>query len=127
MTKCSIVLKSLWTIVGIVNRKLKVTIWIIKLKGEKMAEKLIHICEVCGKTEILTPEEAFNKGWDYPPRMGGFGIVGPRTCGDCPINLTAWWALVSEKKSVSELSQQQKETIKKIQREPESIIPREGN
>ena len=32
--------------------------------------KLIHICEVCGKTEIMTPEEAFNYGWDYPPRMG---------------------------------------------------------
>ena len=48
-----------------------------------MDKKLIHICEVCGKTETLTPEEAFNEGWDYPPRMGGFGIVGPRTCGDC--------------------------------------------
>ena len=33
-----------------------------------MDKKLIHICEVCGKTEILTPEEAFNEGWDYPPR-----------------------------------------------------------
>ena len=127
MTKCSIVLKSLWTIVGIINRKLKVTIWNFKLEGGKMAEKLIHICEVCGKTEILTPEEAFNEGWDYPPRMGGFGIVGPRTCGNCPINLTVWWALVSEKKSVSELSQQQKETIKRIQGEPESIILREEN
>ena len=62
-----------------------------------MDKKLIHICEVCGKTETLTPEEAFNEGWDYPPRMGGFGIVGPRTCGVCPINLTVWWALVSEK------------------------------
>ena len=90
-----------------------------------MDKKLIHICEVCGKRETLTPEEAFNEGWDYPPRMGGFGIVGPRTCGDCPINLTVWWALVSEKKSVSELSQQQKETIKRIQGEPESIIPKE--
>ena len=86
-----------------------------------MARKLIHICEVCGKTELLTPEEAFNEGWDYPPRMGGFGIVGPRTCGNCPINLTGWWALVSE------LSQQQKETIKRIQGEPASIMPKEGN
>ena len=48
-----------------------------------MDRKLIHICEVCGKTEMLTPAEAFSDGWDYPPRMGGFGIVGPRTCGDC--------------------------------------------
>lgn len=26
-----------------------------------MDKKLIHICEVCGKTEILTPEETRNK------------------------------------------------------------------
>ena len=90
-----------------------------------MDRKLIHICEVCGKTEILTPEEAFNDGWDYPPRMGSFGIVGPRTCGACPINLTVWWALVSEKKSVAALSQKQRETIKRIQGEPESIMPKE--
>lgn len=32
-----------------------------------MDKKLIHICEVCGKTVILTLEEAFNEGWDYPP------------------------------------------------------------
>ena len=70
------------------KNKLEIPIWNFKLEGGKMARKLIHICEVCGKTELLTPEEAFNEGWDYPPRMGGFGIVGPRTCGDCPINLT---------------------------------------
>lgn len=90
-----------------------------------MVKKLIYICEVCGKTEIMTPEKAFNEGWDYPPKMGAFGIVGPRTCGDCPIIYTAWWALVSEKKSVSQLSQKQRETIKRIQGEPESIIPKE--
>ena len=28
-----------------------------------MEKKLIHICEVCGKTEIMTPEETFNDGW----------------------------------------------------------------
>ena len=98
----------------------------IDLKGtDMMDKKLIHICEVCGKTEILTPEEAFNEGWDYPPRMGSFGIVSPRICGNCPINLTVWWALVSEKKNISELSQKQRETIKRIQGEPESIIPEE--
>lgn len=46
-----------------------------------MDGKLIHICEVCGKTEILTPEEAFNEGWDYPPRMGSFGIVDHEHAG----------------------------------------------
>lgn len=87
-----------------------------------MDRKLIHICKVCGRTKIMTPEEAFEDGWDYPPRMGAFGVVGPGTCGDCPIILTAWWALASEKKLVSELSQKQKETIKRIQGEPDSIM-----
>lgn len=32
--------------------------------------KLKHICEVCGREEILTPEEAYRAGWDYPPKMG---------------------------------------------------------
>lgn len=27
--------------------------------------KLKHICEVCGRAEILTPEEAYRAGWDY--------------------------------------------------------------
>lgn len=88
-----------------------------------MDNKLIHICEVCGKTEIMTLEEAFNDGWAYSPKMGKFGIASPRTCGNCPINLTVWWALVSEKKNISELSQKQRETIMRIQGEPESIIP----
>ena len=91
-----------------------------------MKQKLIHICEVCGKIEIITPKQAFENGWDYPPRMGTFGVIGPRICGSCPINFTTWWALVYEKKSISELSQKQKEVIKRIQGEPESIMPKEG-
>lgn len=30
--------------------------------------KLKHICEVCGSEGILTPEEAYRAGWDYPPK-----------------------------------------------------------
>lgn len=52
--------------------------------------KLRHICEVCGREEILTPEEAFNAGWDYPSKMGSFGVISQRTCPHCPINKTAW-------------------------------------
>lgn len=40
-------------------------------------QKYKHICEVCGRCEILTPEEAFQAGWDYPPRMGFFGVLSP--------------------------------------------------
>ena len=42
--------------------------------------QLKHICEVCGVEEILTPKTGFEAGWDYPPKMGAFGIIGPRTC-----------------------------------------------
>ena len=58
-------------------------------------QRLIHVCELCGKTKIMTPEQAFNEGWDYPPRMGAFGIVSPRTCGDCSMMDTLWMALQS--------------------------------
>ncbi len=55
--------------------------------------QLKHICEVCGVEEILTPKTGFEAGWDYPPKMGAFGIIGPRTCPNCPIDETVWWAI----------------------------------
>lgn len=50
-------------------------------------------CEVCETTELLTPEEAYQAGWDYPPKMGEWGVISPRTCGGCGIDRTLWWAL----------------------------------
>ena len=87
--------------------------------------RLRHVCEVCGRTEILTPQEAFDEGWDYPPRMGSFGIVSPRTCPDCSMMDTAWAALTLEGKSPDELTERQKQTILRIVSEPESIVVRE--
>lgn len=84
--------------------------------------KLKHICEVCGREEVLTPEEAFEEGWDYPPVMGYFGIVSPRTCPNCSIENTVWWKLSSENASVSELTSKELEVIQRIQNEPESIL-----
>lgn len=52
-----------------------------------------HRCEVCGTTALLTPDEAFDSGWDYPPRMGMWGVISPRTCGHCSIADTLWWAI----------------------------------
>lgn len=89
--------------------------------------KLIHVCEVCGKTKIMTPEEAFNEGWDYPPRMGTFGVVSPRTCGDCGIEDTLWMALQSGKiNSLDDMTPEQQVVLARIQNEPESIIPSKG-
>ncbi len=48
-----------------------------------LVQKYKHICEVCGRTEVLTPEEAFRVEWDYPLRIGFYGILSPRTCPDC--------------------------------------------
>lgn len=84
--------------------------------------KLRHICEVCGREEILTPEEAFNAGWDYPPKMGSFGIVSQRTCPHCPVNKTAWWAIVVEHEHPNALPDKQKAVINRILQEPESIL-----
>lgn len=84
-------------------------------------KQYIHICEVCGKREILTPMEAHLKGWDYPPMMGSFGVISPRTCGACPITKTLWWALESEKKKLSDLDDGQKKTLKRILAEPDNI------
>lgn len=84
--------------------------------------KLLHICEVCGKTEILDSEEAYDLGWDYPPMLGSFGIVSARTCPSCPIDKTLWWKLVQEKIDPKDLSEKDKKTLVRIVSEPESIL-----
>lgn len=81
-----------------------------------------HVCEVCGKTELLTPEEAFEQGWDYPPRMGTFGVLSPRTCGSCAMVDTLYWKLVTGGLSTQNLDERQRETLLRIQGEPESLF-----
>ena len=84
--------------------------------------KLWHICEVCGKKELLTPEEAFEQGWDYPPKMGTFGIISPRTCGNCSMQNTVWWKLECQNIQPQQLSNKDKETLNRILNEPQSIL-----
>ncbi len=52
-----------------------------------------HYCEVCGKKEFITAKEAFESGWDYPPDIGYFGLLGPRTCGKCLLKDTLYWKI----------------------------------
>lgn len=87
--------------------------------------RLRHICEVCGKEEILSPEEAYNRGWDYPPKMGAFGVISPRTCGNCNITDTLWWQIAVKKRDVRELSKSQLDTFVRILNEPASILESE--
>ena len=83
--------------------------------------KLLHICEVCGRTEILTPQEAYDAGWDYPPVMGTFGILSPRSCPNCDMRETAWAALMLRGVNQEELTERQKQTIERVVSEPDSI------
>ena len=88
----------------------------------RLPEKFLHVCEVCGKSEILSPQEAFDAGWDYPPRMGSFGVLSPRTCGNCAMTDTLYWKLTTGEKSGEDLTENQLETIHRIMGEPESLF-----
>lgn len=58
------------------------------------------------------------------PRMGAFGIVSPRTCGDCSMIDTLWMALQSGKiKGIDDMTVDQRVVLARIQNEPASITP----
>ena len=80
------------------------------------------ICEVCGRKEILTPQEAFDQGWDYPPMMGHFGVLSPRTCPNCNMMDTVWAAITMLGKRAEDLTDEQQQVIVRIVSEPDSIL-----
>lgn len=90
-----------------------------------------HYCEVCGKKEYITAEQAFDSGWDYPPNIGFFGLLGPRTCGKCALKDTLFWKVNNENKVpipvVIEgmLTEEEKITWRRIKAEPESLLNEE--
>ena len=92
--------------------------------------KFWHYCEVCGKKKFLTAQEAFDGGWDYPPQIGRFGLLGPRTCGNCHLKDTLYWKIHQNKKlpivCEGELSPEELVTWRRIKGEPESLLQDEG-
>lgn len=82
----------------------------------------MHICEVCGRKEILTPQEAFDQGWDYPPMMGHFGVLSPGTCPNCNMMDTVWAAITMLGKRAEDLTDEQQQVIVRIVSEPDSIL-----
>ena len=89
-----------------------------------------HHCEVCGKKEFLTAEDAFNRGWDYPPKMGFFGLLGPRTCGNCQMTDTLYWKIQTSGKlpivMEGDLNDKELTTWRRIKGEPESLLNEEN-
>ena len=89
----------------------------------------------------MTAEAAYIKGWDYPPKLGKFGIVGPRTCGDCGIEQTVWWNVMkSANKNADEdnfgsestysdtmTPEHKRKVIMRIAKEPYSLLEEEEN
>jgi hypothetical protein len=67
----------------------------------------VHWCEVCGLELLLTPKIAYDLGWDYPPMMGQFGVISPRTCGACGIEGTVWYAMAVQKMTIDDLTDEQ--------------------
>lgn len=87
-----------------------------------------HYCECCGQKKFMTPQEAFDEGWDYPPKMGVYAVISPRTCGKCSITDTVWWKLNMNKEQkilLEDLSDREKTVINRIIFEPYSLLKEE--
>lgn len=85
-----------------------------------------HYCEVCGRKEFITAKEAFDRGWDYPPQIGHFGMLSPRTCGNCTMEDTLYIKVNSSERFPivleDELTQEELITWRRIKAEPESLL-----
>lgn len=84
-------------------------------------ERFHHICEVCGRDEVLSPDEAYTAGWDYPPRMGVFGVISPRTCPKCLMQQTVWWAVTVDGYTGDMLNARQRAAVERMLAEPASL------
>lgn len=108
----------------------------IKQEEEKAKERLAllksmnsrpfwHYCEVCGAKVFCTAQDAFDAGWDYPPQLGRFGLLGPRTCGECDITSTLYWKVQQQATPIvieSTLTKEELKTWRRIKNEPESLL-----
>ena len=90
--------------------------------------QLKYVCENCGKVSIYPDTEAgreqgFQDGWDYPPKIYAYKKMSPRTCGDCGIETSLYWKLMTDKTitSAQQLSAHEKEVLQRIMTEPESL------
>ena len=104
-----------------------------KRKKEELIESMNarpfwHYCEVCGKKEYLTAQQAFDSGWDYPPTFGHFGQLFQRTCGNCTMENTLYMKVMKQKLPIvmeSTLTSEELRTWRRMKAEPESLLNRE--
>lgn len=87
-----------------------------------------HYCEVCGTKVFCTAQEAYGAGWDYPPQIGSFGLLGPRTCGRCSMTDTLFFKVYQQKIPIvfeNALTEKELQTWQRIKKEPESLLDEE--
>lgn len=75
------------------------------------------VCEHCGKTAVFEDEDGpFNAGWDWPPRLGSWGVISPRNCESlgCNISTTVWWKISGMGGDAQELTERQREVVARI-------------
>jgi len=93
--------------------------------NDSLTDAFVHWCESCGLEELLDSRAAYEAGWDSPPNMGAWGVISPRTCPNCTIRTTAWWAIAIEKHSIDTLTPHQRKVVGRIHDElpPGGIVP----
>lgn len=87
-----------------------------------------HYCEVCGTKFFCTAQEAFDAGWNYPPQIGHFKLLGPRNCGKCSIMDTLFLKVQKQKFPIvieKTLTEEELKTLNRIKNEPESLLEEE--
>lgn len=123
-------------IVDSAHKELNEEAQLMKQEEEKTKERLDllesmnsrpfwHYCEVCGAKVFCTAQEAFDAGWDYPPQMGTFGLLGPRTCGGCDITSTLYWKVQQQALPIvlePTLTEEELKNWRRIKNEPESLL-----
>jgi hypothetical protein len=75
-------------------------------------------CETCTRVDETTEQQAYEAGWDYPPFIGIWGVVSPRTCPNCLIDTTAYWFILTQDRN-AEMPERHKNTILRISKEEE--------
>ena len=87
-----------------------------------------HYCEVCGTKVFCTAQEAFDAGWNYPPQIGHFKLLGPRNCGKCSLMDTLFLKVQKQKFPIvieKTLTEEELKTLNRIKNEPESLLEEE--
>lgn len=100
----------------------------LELLESMNSRKFWHYCEKCGTKRFCTAQEAFEAGWDYPPKIGSFGLLGPRTCGKCTWNDTLFIKVHQQAIPIvieKTLTEKELQTWRRIKNEPESLLEEE--